>query len=110
MYVEQTKVQLLRPPVAVPVWPGSARKRAFGYVVHGCLLRGGLGAFHRSRCFSTLFLRNASHQVKLTLMIAAIRYSDDSHNSQAIALFRCAGAALPLRTRGGSLRDLAAGA
>jgi hypothetical protein len=38
--MENPEVQLARPPVAVPV---RARKRAFGYVIHGCLLRGGLG-------------------------------------------------------------------
>src|ERR1700753_1245462 len=55
-------------------------------------------------------LRNANHQVKLTLMIAAIRLSDDQCDASATSLFRHTGAARPFRPRGGGVRDLAAGA
>src|SRR5205807_3556767 len=54
-------------------------------------------------------LRNALHQVKLTLMIAAIGFSDDKCDTPAASLFRCTGTSRPLRTRGRSLFDLAAG-
>src|SRR5215475_3241293 len=55
-------------------------------------------------------VRAAIHQVKLTLMIVAIRLSDDQRDAPTAALFRCAGTSWPFRARGGSLRDLAAGA
>src|SRR5882757_8228017 len=86
----------------------SARKRALGNVIHGCLL----WWFARKgpRCSRLdANLRNAFHQVKLTLMIAAIGFSDDKRYASAAALFRCAGPSRPLRARGGSMRDLAAG-
>src|SRR5712675_3350710 len=86
----------------------SARKRALGTVIHGCLL----WWFARKgpRCSRPdSNLRNAVHQVKLTLMIAAIGFSDDKRYAPAAALFRCAGPSWPLRAGGGSMRDLAAG-
>src|ERR1700722_11005267 len=58
--------------------------------------------------FPTLLL-NPFDQVKLTLVIAAIRYIDEPSNAAAASLFRCAGASWSLRTRGGSVRDHAAG-
>src|SRR6476620_3198458 len=69
---------------------------------------------HGSRAMSAPFqternLRNVVHQVKLTLMIAAIGFSDDTRHAATAAVFRCAGPSWPLRARGRSMRDLAAG-
>src|SRR5579885_2576621 len=52
---------------------------------------------------------NVSNQVKLTLVIAAISYSDDRNYPATAALFRCPGSAQPLRTRGSCLCHHAAG-
>src|ERR1700716_4348021 len=106
--VENRNVQRVRPPVTVGMRAFSARKRALGNVIHGCLL----WWFARKgpRCSRPdSNLRNAFHQVKLTLMIAAIGFSDDKRYAPAAALFRCAGPSWPLRAGGGSMRDLAAG-
>src|SRR3979490_1451911 len=54
-------------------------------------------------------LGNLAHQVKLTLVIAAVRFSDDACYASAASLFQCAGASWPFRTRGRSMCDLAAG-
>src|SRR5579883_1008952 len=54
-------------------------------------------------------LPDACHQVKLTLVIAAISYCYDRNNPQATSLFRCAGRSQPLRPRSSGVRDFAAG-
>src|SRR6266511_245236 len=96
--MENSEVQLIRPPVAVRRCLGSANEGALGHVIHYCLLS------HAGRKIAHAF-----HQAKLTLMIAAIRSSDDEYNAEAASLFRCAGGSKPLWTRGSSLRDLPAG-
>jgi hypothetical protein len=52
--VQNAEVELAWPPVTVPV---GARKRAFGYVIHGCLLGGGLGAFTVPVLFNLLSMQ-----------------------------------------------------
>src|SRR5690242_6877400 len=55
-------------------------------------------------------LRNAIHQVKLTLMIATIRLSDDKCDPPTTSLLRRIGTSRPFRARRRGLRDLATGA
>src|SRR5580704_13214793 len=66
---------------------------------------GGLGVPPRTEGRN---LRNAIHQVKLTLVIVAIRLPDDKCDTSTTSLFRRAGAARPFRARGGSLLDITA--
>jgi hypothetical protein len=72
--VEDRQVQLIGPPVSIghPLPPG---ERALGHVIHHCLLL----LFSVTAIVFLLDdnLANASHQVKLTLVIAALSFSDD---------------------------------
>ena len=80
--VENLNVQLVRPPVAVACARGSRLKRALAFVGHDCLL-----------CVVCVFppcdrdsKQRIVHQVKLTLVIAAIRYSDETVRSGSFAI------------------------
>jgi hypothetical protein len=68
--MENLYVQLVRPPVSIPPCAGPARERARARVIHVCLLSGWRDAIV---VLMPPNLADALHQVKLTLMIAAIK-------------------------------------
>jgi hypothetical protein len=69
--MENLEIQLFRPPVAVAV--PAPKWALLGHVIHHCLLAR-LRDFHAVPRADKL--PNAAHQVKLTLVMAAVRFSD----------------------------------
>ena len=86
--MQELDVQVVRPPVTIGASAGAACERALARVVVSLRVhRSSPLFFGFFRDVPTTTLRNLFHQVKLTLMIAAIGFSDEEYHTPATRYF-----------------------